>query len=674
MLFIAWGATAFVRRVPFAPEPKTQRYIEVWIGAESRMEDIMSIPKLLGYGAWRSPITSDFIVTESIGLSQLDVKNGCTFWVESRPSEGGRHVVVRRGEDGTITEVNPLPFNARTRVHEYGGGAYLTGDDTVFFTNFDDQMLYAGAPAGSGPIRITSIQNLRFANGVYDMARSRVISVCEDHRMQDQEPRNLLVGIEIQSGRVTPLVEGADFYASPTISPDGRSLAWISWNHPNMPWNCTELWTGEIRSDGSIGHQKMVAGGGRESILQPRWSPDGILYFVSDRSGWWNINRHAGADVEPVCETDAEFGRPQWTLGVSTYDFADAETIICSYARNGFWKLAKLNVRTGQLKQIDQPYSAISDLRATQARAVIIGGAPSLPTAVYEIDLASGKQNVLRQSTQSIPDAKYVSSPEAIEFETTGGQVAHAFFYPPKNDDFEPIGNELPPLIVKVHGGPTAAASSALNMHTQFWTSRGYAVVDVNYGGSSGYGRSYLDRLNLNWGVVDLDDCVNAAHHLARTGRIDGSRMAISGGSAGGYTALCAMTFRQVFQAATSQYGVSDLEALAHDTHKFESHYFLWLVGPYPEAKTTYENRSPLHFANLIQSPVLFLQGEDDKVVPPSQTSSMADAMLAKEKPFGLIMFSGEQHGFRRAETIRKALDTELVFFSVLLARSGLRC
>lgn len=634
----------------------------------------MPEPKLLGYGAWRSPITSDLIVAETIGLSQVQVSGDETYWVESRPSERGRNVIVRRSSDGTLEDVNPAPFNARTRVHEYGGGAYLPGPDGIFFTRFEDQMIYKQTAPGGVPQQVTAVEKLRFADGVYDAARNRIISVCEDHRAEGAEARNYLVSISLADhGKIHTLVEGADFYASPTLSPDGKHLAWMSWNHPSMPWGSSELWMSEVDDEGQLISSRKVAGGVDESVFQPLWSPEGVLYFVWDKQGWWNLYRLAGEKVEAVCPAEAEFGRPQWTFGLSTYGFGGDGHIICSYTRNGLWELARVDVGTGQLDTIKIPYSTIFDLSVTDGRVVIIAGAPDLPTAVVEVELSTGAHKVLRKASTIALDAKYVSTPEPVEFKTTNGKTAYALFYPPKNDDFPVAGDELPPLIIKVHGGPTSATTSALNLNTQFWTSRGFAVVDVNYGGSTGYGREYRDRLKESWGVVDLDDCVNAALHLAEVGRVDKERMAISGGSAGGYTALCALTFRNVLSAGTSLYGISDLEALVRDTHKFESRYPFWLIGPYPEAKELYYQRSPVHFAERIQSPVLFLQGEEDEVVPPNQTELMAGAMLAGKKPFGLIMFAGEQHGFRKADSIRRALDAELNFFSILLTRTGLR-
>jgi len=627
---------------------------------------------LLGYGSWRSPITSDLIVAETVSLGQLRTRGEELFWVESRPSENGRNVVVRRGTDGVVRDVNAAPFNARTRVYEYGGGAYVVTPDQVFLSGFQDQGLYV-AIEGSAPRPLTRTEGRRFADGVFDPAHGRIVCVCEDHTTGADEPRHTLVAVHGVSGAVSSLAEGADFYASPKLSPDHRRLAWITWSHPDMPWDASALWVADLQTDGSLASPRRLAGGAAESIFQPEWSPDGMLYFVSDRSGWWNLWRWTGERVEPVLQAEAEFGRPQWNLGMSTYAFANATTLVCAFVEKGFWRCGRLDVGSGRLDRFDVPYSAVGDLRATPTRAVLIAGAPGLPNAVVTIDLKTGAPTVVRSSSTQPPDPKYMSMPQPVEFPTTGGRTAHALFYPPRNDDYSAPDRELPPLIVKVHGGPTASASSALNLNTQFWTSRGFAVLDVNYGGSSGYGRAYRDRLKHSWGIVDLDDCANAALHMAGIGRVDRQRMAISGGSAGGYTVICALAFRDgVFQAGTSYYGISDLKALLRDTHKFESRYTHWLVGP-PEDDQCYHDRSPLHFADRINAPLLFLQGEEDRVVPPNQTEMMARALLDRGRTFGLIMFAGEQHGFRKADTIRKALDAELNFYALLLTGTGLR-
>ncbi|HIC94777.1 MAG TPA: S9 family peptidase, partial [Anaerolineae bacterium] len=444
----------------------------------------------------------------------------------------------------------------------------------------------------------------------------------------------------------------------------GTRLAWLTWNHPNMPWDGTELWVAKLRADGSLGRAGRVAGGPRESIFQPEWSPDGILHFVSDRTGWWNLYRWRDGRVEPLTEMEAEFGRPQWVFGMSTYAFESAGRIICAYTRQGTWHLASLDTATRRLEPIETPYTEIAYVRAAPGRAVFLAGSPTEPASIVQLDLATGRIEVLRRSSETAIDPGYLSSPQAIEFPTEGGLTAYAFFYPPRNRDYVAPPDERPPLLVMSHGGPTSAASTTLNLEIQYWTSRGIAVLDVNYGGSTGYGRAYRERLEGRWGIVDVDDCVNGARYLVERGLVDGQRLAIRGGSAGGYTTLCALTFRDVFKAGASYFGVSDLEALTKETHKFESHYLDRLVGPYPERRDLYRDRSPIHFAHRLSCPVIFFQGLEDKVVPPSQAELMVQALRAKGLPVAYVTFEGEQHGLRRAESIKRALDAELYFYA----------
>ena len=616
------------------------------------------------YGSWKSPITSDLIASGIIRLGQIALDGDDVYWVEMRPAEGGRYVIVRRVPDGRTTDITPPPFNARTLVHEYGGGAFAVAESTVYFSNFADQRLYCQDP-GAQPRPITPEAKLRYADVVVDRRRGRMICVCEDHTDPTREAENTIVSLDLEGGdggRV--LVSGNDFYSSPRLSPDGTRLAWLTWNHPNMPWDGTELWVGELRADGSLGRAERVAGGPRESIFQPEWSLDGVLHFVSDRTGWWNLYRWRDGRAEPLTEMEAEFGRPQWVFGMSTYAFASADHIICAYTQGGIWHLASLDTATRTLKPIEIPYTEIAYVRARPERAVFLAGSPTEPASVVQLDLATGRIEVLRRSTEVKIDRGYLSSPQAIEFPTEGGLTAYAFFYPPQNRDYVAPPGERPPLLVMSHGGPTSAASTTLNLGIQYWTSRGIAVLDVNYGGSTGYGRAYRERLEGRWGIVDVDDCVNGARYLVERGLVDGDRLAIRGGSAGGYTTLCALTFRDVFKAGASYYGVSDLEALTKETHKFESRYLDRLVGPYPERRDLYQERSPIHFAHRLSCPAIFFQGLEDRVVPPNQAESMVEALRAKGLPVAYVTFEGEQHGLRRAESIKRALDAELYFYS----------
>jgi dipeptidyl aminopeptidase/acylaminoacyl peptidase len=628
----------------------------------------MTQPIVAPYGSWKSPITSDLIVTATVGLGQIALDGEDTYWIELRPSEGGRNCVVRRAPDGTTADVTPQGFNARTRVHEYGGGDFAVREGTIFFSNFADQRLYCQA-FDSAPRAITPEKNFRFSDMVVDARRGRLVAVREDHTVEGREAVNTIVSLSLDAegnadgGRV--LVEGNDFYSSPRLSPDGTRLAWLSWNHPNMPWDGCELWVAEVNDEGALGEARKVAGGEEEAIFQPEWSPDGALYFVSDRSNWWNIYRlNEDGSVEAMCEMEAEFGMPQWLFAMSTYSFSTDEQIVCAYNERGKWSLATLDMRTKKLERIELPYTEIAHVRADARRAVFRAGSPTKRMEIVELDLLTRQTKVLRRASEVVVDEGHVSSPRAIEFPTEAGRTAHAFFYAPRNKDFTAPEGERPPLVVKCHGGPTAATTTTLRLETQYWTSRGIAVLDVNYGGSTGYGREYRQRLNDEWGVVDVDDCVNGAKYLIERGEVDGARCVITGGSAGGYTTLNALTFRDTFRAGASHFGVSDLTVFVGDTHKFESRYLDRLIGPYPERADLYYERSSINFTDRLSCPVIFFQGLEDKIVPPNQAELMVEALRRKRLPVAYVAFEGEQHGFRKAENIKRALDGELYFYS----------
>ena len=627
------------------------------------------------YGSWRSPITSDLIVAEAVGLIDVLLDGDDLYWIESRPNESGRLVVVRRTADDALKNLTPAPFSARTRVHETGGAAVTIDHGILYFSNFEDQQLYRQDP-GNPPTPITNQKRCRYADSRMDSARARLICVREEHG-DDGAVRNTLVAVSVDARTdEVVLTSGYDFYSTPRISYDGRHLAWLSWNHPRMPWTGTELWLAQLTNSGSLAGAVLIGGGEAESILQPEWSPDGTLYFVSDRSGWWNIYRYQSGRVEAVLPMEAEFGQPQWSFGGSTYGFASESKLVATYTSRGQGKLGMLNLEDGHFQAVDIPYHDFANLRVNAQSVVFLGGAPDKSISVVRLNLSTMRTDILRNSTDIAEDPTlraYFSFPESIEFPTEGGLHAYAFFYPPNNPSFCAPPDELPPLIVKSHGGPTAATSSTLDLKIQYWTSRGFAVVDVDYGGSTGYGREYRNRLHRNWGIVDVDDCINAAKFLASKKKVDPARVAIRGSSAGGYTALCALTFKDYFRIGASHYGICDLEALAKDTHKFELHYMDWLVGKYPEEQDVYRKRSPIHHVEGLSVPVVFFQGDQDPIVPPNQAEMMVHAIRAKGLPFGYFIFHGEQHGFRRAENIRRALDAELYFYSMLLVRSGLR-
>ena len=514
------------------------------------------------------------------------------------------------------------------------------------------------------PRPLTPVGDLRYADGVIDGRRNLLFCVREDHTAQG-EAINTVVSLDLkQGGAGNVLVSGNDFYSSPRLSRDGGRLAWLTWNHPNMPWDGTELWFGELDEDGSLKNKVPAAGGANESIFQPEWSPDGALYFVSDRSGWWNLYRWQRNKVEPVCPMEAEFGEPQWVFGGSLYAFESAERIICSYSRDGRCYLGRIDIGRRALEPVEIPYSAISRVQAAEGRVVFIAASPTERTAIVAWDPDTSGYQVLGRSGESTVDFGYLAVPRSIEFPTTGGLTAHGIFYAPTNCDFAAPADERPPLLVMSHGGPTSATSTSLRYAIQYWTSRGIAVLDVNYGGSSGYGREYRDRLKGRWGIVDVDDCVNGVRFLVERGEADGSRVAIRGGSAGGYTTLCALTFRDTFKAGASHYGISDLEALARDTHKFESRYLDSLIGPYPARRDLYVERSPIHFTERLACPMIIFQGLEDKVVPPNQAEKMVEAVRSKGLPVAYLTFEGEQHGFRKAENIKRVLEAELYFYA----------
>lgn len=622
------------------------------------------------YGSWKSPITSDLIVSGMIGLSNISIDGEMVYWSEMRPEERGRIAVVRREPDGKMTDLLPAPWNVRTRVHEYGGGSYLVHNGVLYFSNFADQRLYRLSPGGQ-PEALTPAVDLRYADYVMDAKRNRLVGVREDHT--GSEVTNTIVSIALDGAELERggqvLVSGKDFYSTPRLSPDGGRLCWLEWNHPNMPWDGTELWLAQVNEDGALENAKRIAGGERESIFQPTWSPDGVLYFVSDRTNWWNLYRwlDGQGQAQALYPLEAEFGEPQWVFGMTTYAFESAERLVCIHTEKGDSVLEALNTRTLKVEPIPLPYTDIGGIKAAPGKVYIIGGSPTTPYSVAQIAMGPGGAGpcvTLQKSTSLVVDPGYLSIPEEIAFPTENGLTAYAYYYPPRNQDYAAPEGELPPLIVSSHGGPTGATGTALRLGIQYWTSRGIGIVDVNYGGSTGYGREYRERLKGQWGIVDVDDCVNAALYLARSGKADPKRLAIHGGSAGGYTTLAALTFRKVFQVGASHYGVSDVEALAKDTHKFESRYLDGLIGPYPEARDIYIERSPIHFTDQLDCALILFQGAEDQVVPPDQSRKMYEAVRAKKLPVAYLEFPGEQHGFRQAAHIKRSLDGELYFYS----------
>jgi dipeptidyl aminopeptidase/acylaminoacyl peptidase len=619
------------------------------------------------YGSWRSPITADLLASGSVRLSVATMQGDDIYWLESRPTEGGRYVLVRRAADGTIADVTPPDTNVRTRVHEYGGASYLVAGDVVFFSNFTDQQLYR-QDRGDDPIAITPEpevpSGLRYADPQLTPDKRTVICIQERHAADGHAINEIVALAADGTSQPRVLASGRDFYSYPRISPDGRSLVWTEWDHPNMPWDGTELYLADLGADGSVSNTRLIAGSQTESIFQPSWSPEGVLHFVSDRTGWWNLYRLEGDDAVPLAPMEAEFGGPQWSLDATQYAFLSGGRIASVYTVQGIDHLGVIEPGSGTVREVNVPFISYGSIDSDGAdRVVVVAGSSTAAAAVMTIDMRSGDTEVVKRGSDVEVDPGYISPAQPIEFPTTGGQTAHALYYAPKNRDYAAPEGERPPLVVFSHGGPSGATSGSLSLSIQFWTSRGIAVVDVNYGGSTGYGREYRERLKGTWGITDIDDCVNAAQYLADQGLADSNRLAIRGGSAGGYTTLAALTFRDVFAAGASYYGVADLEGLALETHKFESRYLDGLIGPYPEARDVYLERSPVHHTDQLSTPMIIFQGLEDKVVPPSQAEAMVAALAKKGIPYAYIPFEGEQHGFRRAENIKRSTEAELSFY-----------
>jgi dipeptidyl aminopeptidase/acylaminoacyl peptidase/uncharacterized protein (DUF2132 family) len=655
----------FLRKTPWARD-KVESLFLFMRREQARAAKVQATPPrdvlVAPFGSWASPVSTELIVGETIRLGQLAILDGDIFWTEGRPQEQGRNVLVWCSADGRLQDLTPAPLNVRSRVHEYGGGAFTVGRRAGFFVNDADQQLWR-IRAGEEPQALTHTPGQRHADAVIDAQHKRLVCVREDHSAGSGEAVTTIVGIKLSNGAATLLVSGHDFYSTPRLSPDGQQLAWLSWDHPNMPWDGTELWLADVLGDGSLGTPRRIAGGATESIFQPSWSPQGELHFTSDRSGWWNLYRLRTGQVQPLHPMAAEFGVPQWAFGLSTYGFDARGRIVCTFVTEGRSKLALIDADAGTFEPIDTPCCSISELQVGADFVAFVGGSETEPAAVVRLDLNTRLLRTLRPSSRATLAAEHVSVAQAFSFPTEGGLTAHAFYYPPTNAGQRGPAGERAPLIVIDHGGPTGATGAEFKWALQYWTSRGFAVVDVNYGGSSGYGRAYRERLNGQWGVVDVDDSVNAAHFLIERGDVDAERVVIRGGSAGGYTALCALTFRSFFKAGASHYGIGDLEALAKDTHKFESRYLDKLIGPYPAERALYVERSPVHHSERLNSPMILFQGLEDKAVPPAQAQAMFDAARAKGLPVALLMFEGEQHGFRRADTIRRVLEAELAFY-----------
>jgi dipeptidyl aminopeptidase/acylaminoacyl peptidase len=623
----------------------------------------MTDTQTLSYGSWPSPISMELAVGASRGLSEPRPDGDDIYFLESRPDEAGRVVLLRCTPDGALADVAP-GLNVRSRVHEYGGGAWNVRDGVVVLSEFvGNRLMLKRAPDAPFTELITD-PALRFADMEIDLVRDRVVAVVEDQHESAIEARNLLAAVSLADGALTEIASGHDFYSDPRLSPDGRHFAWLSWDLPQMPWDGTDLWVAPMAEDGSLGEAVHVAGGPTESVMQPKWAPDGSLLYVSDRSEWWNLYRWStdAPDSDGLAPMDAEIGGPQWVFGLSEYDI-DTDGTVLAFA-TGPDGSRLLAIDSSGLRQVSIATKGIAYLRVRDGIATYVAGSPTQPSAIVRLDLSTGTEERLREASTLEVELDYLSVPELIEFPTSGGRSAYGWYYPPTNPDVQAPAGELPPLVVMSHGGPTSQARSSLSLARQAFTSRGFAVVDVDYGGSTGYGRPFRDELRETWGQVDVDDCTAAALWLARQDLVDRERLAIRGGSAGGFTTLATLCFKDAFAAGTSFYGLGDLEVFTAVTHKFESRYMDYLVGPYPEEAERYRERSPNYYADQISCPVLVMQGADDKVVPPSQAEGIVEALQKNGLPHAYLLFEGEGHGFRQAVNQRRALEAELSFYA----------
>lgn len=623
------------------------------------------------FGSWESPITTDLMLDDSVGLGEISVFEDDVYWIEMRPQEKGRYVVVKRTPDGQQTDVIPTEFNACSRVHEYGGGSYLMTEQGLVFSNFSDQALYM-VNSNNDCIKLTNSGACRYADMIYDENKCRLICVRESHsesslKSNHNEAINTIVSISLSEEKNEKiLLEGADFYSNPRLSHDGKQLCWINWQHPNMPWDDTSLYCAEINNKGEIETPKHIAGGNNEAVCQPLWSPDNILYFVSDKSNWWNLYRFNNNQTECVLVKDAEFAVPQWSFCECNYDFVDKDNIQAIYRQNGLAYIALININEKSLETLELSYTDFESLVCNKNKSWFLAASPTQFPSIVEYDIAQKEIDVLRKANKLTLDDGNISIGEPLTYPVNEKNNAYAFFYRPKNKNFTGLDGEQPPLIVMSHGGPTGESHNGIKMVVQFFTSRGFAVLDVNYGGSSGYGRTYRQRLNKQWGLVDVNDCSKAALYVAEQGWVDKERLAIRGGSAGGFTTLASLAFTDIFKAGASHYGVSDLEALAKETHKFESRYLDSLIGTYPEEQDLYKERSPVHNVEQLSCPVIFFQGLEDKIVLPNQAEMMVDALKEKGIPVVYIAYEGEQHGFRQAKNIKRTLEAELYFYSTI--------
>ena len=621
--------------------------------------------KIKPYGSWESPIHAKMLAESVLRFGNVALDDQYIYWSEASTKEAGRFVIIRwNGE--TKEKITPTPFNIRSSVHEYGGAAFTAFQQTLYFCHHKDQGFYAFSKKGEITL-LAQEKHVRYAHPLFDPKRGQIYLIKESHR-PSEEVKNQLICIDAKEKKKEKIIHhGHDFYSSLTLSHEGSQLAFLSWDHPQMPWDGTTLWLGNLDEEGGLKELRPIAGGPNESIFQPRFGRDGILYFISDRTGFWNLYDYKKQKITPCFPIEADLGMPQWILGQSRYDFICTKTdlkIPCIYTRQGIDFLGIIDPKKKALQTLEFPYTSYQNLHVFKNTLFFQAASPTESSALIAYDLTKNRRQKIRSSISFSIDPDYLSLPQHLTFLSEKKEKAFAFFTPPKNKEFIGPSHKQPPLIVKSHGGPTAHVNSSLNLETQFFTSRGFAVLEVNYGGSSGYGRQYRERLKNNWGIVDVLDCIHGANYLVQQKMVDPKKIAIKGRSAGGYTALCGLAFHTTFRLGVCYYGVSDLEALAKKTHKFESHYLESLIGPYPKEKKKYEQRSPLNHLNTLSAPLLLLQGEEDPIVPPSQSEMIYFGLKNHKSPVAYLLFKKEAHGFRNAQTLIQALHAELYFYS----------
>ncbi len=617
----------------------------------------MDIP-IAEYGSWQSKITAETVATKSIKFGFSEIDGDTIYYEEIRPENDGKSSLVKQKIGKEPVDLLPKQYNVRTRIHEYGGKSFFVKEKEIYFVNFNDQRIYK--IDGNIVTHLTEGENFRYADIVFDKEKNCLYSVQEEHKKE--AVINSVIKIDLKTKAKTTIASGRDFYASLTLSLDNKKLAFISWNHPNMPWDGANLMVYQIDEK----KLNKVAGGVDESIFQPSFGPDGRLYFVSDKNNFWNLYCLEKDELQPIYLSDAEMGVPLWQLGITTYSFIQKNDKLFIYAicsKNGRDLLSEIDISEKKVKEIKLPFTSLTNIKSSKDKLIFFAQSATLENSLILYDTVKKDLAIVKHSRKTDLKQEYISKPEAIEFLSNNKKI-YAFYYPPKNPDFAAPKDSLPPLIVKSHGGPTGQSKGVLNLETQYWTSRGFALVDVNYCGSSGYGREYRQSLYGKWGVADVDDCCNAALYLVKMKKAHPKKLIVRGGSAGGYTTLACLAFTKVFNAGASYFGLSELITFIQHTHKFEARYLDKLIGPYPKEKDLYIKRSPLYSADKISCPVLLLQGEEDMVVPKEQAEMMFKALLKQKIPTAYLLFPHEQHGFRSSKNIKRALEAEHYFYS----------